>query len=162
MTTEVGLEQLAARLISCPAVPVAELVDDLAAELASVVLFEEVPAALAALAECGLKVWVASNLAPPYAGPLRGLLAGLVEGFSLSFEVGAVKPEPAIFAHACAGLGLPPGQVLMVGDSARADVEGARSFGMRAVLLARGGPSAWPEQIGSLDELAARRARRGP
>jgi FMN phosphatase YigB (HAD superfamily) len=157
MTTSGGLEQLAAGLAPGTAPPTAGLLEDLAAELASVELFEEVPAALAGLAGCGLKVWVASNLAPPYADPLRRLLAGLADGFSLSFEVGAVKPEPAVFAHVCAGLGLPASRVLMVGDSARADVEGARSFGMRAVRLVRGEPSAWPERIGSVGELVAGR-----
>jgi HAD superfamily hydrolase (TIGR01549 family) len=157
MTTGEGLEQFAARLDPGLAPLATELLGDLAAELASVELFEEVPGALAELTRCGLKVWVASNLAPPYAGPLRRLLAGLADGLSLSFEVGAVKPEPAIFAHVCAGLNLPASRVLVVGDSPRADVEGARSFGMRAVRLARGEPSAWPNRIGSLTELVTRR-----
>jgi HAD superfamily hydrolase (TIGR01549 family) len=160
MTTGEGLEQLAARLDPGSAPLTAELLGDLAVELASVELFEEVPAALRELARCGLKVWVVSNLAPPYADPLRSLLAGLADGFSLSFEVGAVKPEPALFAHACAGLDLPASRVLMVGDSPRADVEGARSFGMQAVRITRGEPSAWPNRIGSPRELVARRTGR--
>ncbi|SEB83550.1 Haloacid dehalogenase superfamily, subfamily IA, variant 2 with 3rd motif like haloacid dehalogenase/haloacid dehalogenase superfamily, subfamily IA, variant 3 with third motif having DD or ED/haloacid dehalogenase superfamily, subfamily IA, variant 1 with third motif having Dx(3-4)D or Dx(3-4)E [Streptomyces sp. TLI_105] len=52
----------------------------------------------------------------------------LVDGYVLSYEVGARKPDPAIFRAACALLGLPPAEVLMVGDSRPAD-GGARALG---------------------------------
>jgi len=113
---------------------------------------------LANLAVHGIKRWVVSNLAPPYAEPVRRLLAGMVNGFSFSFELGAIKPEPAIFAHACASLQRPAPQIMMVGDTVRADVEGARAFGMQAVTLVRGGCTKWPDCIESLQELASRLA----
>jgi FMN phosphatase YigB (HAD superfamily) len=99
---------------------------------------------------------VISNLAAPYGPALRRLLGDRVDGFSLSFEVGAMKPEPEIFAHACRNLALSPDQMLMVGDSHRSDVEGAEAFGMRAVRLRRGHESEWPHSVGSLTELASR------
>ncbi len=92
----------------------------------------------------------------PYGLRLRGLLNDRVAGFSFSYEVGAVKPEPAIFGHACEGLSLSPDQVLMVGDSHRSDVEGAESFGIRSVWLRRGYAGEWPHSIGSLKELVRR------
>src|SRR5262245_62270452 len=108
MTTGLSFEQLATTLAPGAGQATDGLRDDLEAELASIELFEEASAVLVGLAEYGLRRWVVSNLAPPYADPLRRLLAGRVDGFSLSFEVGAVKPEPAIFAHACDGLRLSP------------------------------------------------------
>lgn len=39
-------------------------------------------------------------------------------------EVGVAKPDPAIFHHACARLGLAPSQVLHVGDDPLLDVQG--------------------------------------
>jgi FMN phosphatase YigB (HAD superfamily) len=158
MTTNAGLAELAARLGD--AGDVAELAAGLDAEVASISLFEEAPAVLTMLQQASVRTWVVSNLAAPYGPPLRRLLGGLVGGYSLSFEVGAIKPDPAIFAHVCLGLSLAPSQVLMVGDSQRADVEGAEAFGMRAVWLRRGGPSEWPRSVTSLRELAERRTGR--
>ena len=50
---------------------------------------------------------------------------------------GVSKPDPAFFRLAAARAGVPPAETLMVGDSYRADVAGARSAGMAAVLLQR-------------------------
>jgi putative hydrolase of the HAD superfamily len=51
----------------------------------------------------------------------------------VSEDLPAAKPSPAAFAAACAALGLPSEQVLMVGDSRVNDIEGARAAGLRAV-----------------------------
>ena len=48
------------------------------------------------------------------------------------------KPAPAFFDAACARLGLPPGEVLMVGDDIRGDIGGAQSAGLRAALVKTG------------------------
>src|SRR5262249_16896546 len=127
--------------------------EGLDAEVASVSLFDDVPDALARLRRLGLKTWVASNLAPPYALPLQTLLAGLVGGFWFSLARGAVKPESAFFARLCRDVGCAPGLALMAGDSIRADVQGASAFGMRAVHLDRDAP-AGKNCVRSLAELA--------
>ncbi|OMC34804.1 haloacid dehalogenase [Mycobacterium sp. GA-1841] len=57
-----------------------------------------------------------------------------VDEFVLSFEVGAVKPDPAIFHAALDRLGVPPEDALMVGDSEEAD-GAARAVGCRFVLV---------------------------
>ena len=54
--------------------------------------------------------------------------------FVLSYEVGAVKPSPAIFSTACAALGAMPEDTLMVGDDPDADA-GAVRAGLRTLLL---------------------------
>jgi len=48
------------------------------------------------------------------------------------------KPANAFFLAAAERLGLPPGEVVMVGDDARADVAGAQAAGLRGVLVKTG------------------------
>jgi HAD superfamily hydrolase (TIGR01509 family) len=58
----------------------------------------------------------------------------LVEGFALSFEIGAIKPDPRIFRVALEQLGVRADAALMVGDSAEAD-GGATALGCRFALV---------------------------
>lgn len=69
---------------------------------------------------------------------------------------GRVKPHPSIFVAALEALDVSPGEAAMVGDSFEDDVEGARSLGMRAILLDRNGlrPGA-PDRIDTLLALPA-------
>jgi HAD superfamily hydrolase (TIGR01509 family) len=62
-----------------------------------------------------------------------GLLEHL-DAVVLSYEVGAVKPEPAIFVAACEAVGVVPADALMIGDHAAAD-GGAADAGIRTLLL---------------------------
>jgi HAD superfamily hydrolase (TIGR01549 family) len=58
-----------------------------------------------------------------------------LDALVLSYELGAVKPEPAVFAAACERLGVAPGpDVVMVGDNAEAD-GGAAALGIRFALV---------------------------
>jgi len=50
---------------------------------------------------------------------------------------GRTKPHPSIFVAALQALGVAPSEAAMVGDSYEDDIEGARSLGMRAILLDR-------------------------
>lgn len=72
---------------------------------------------------------------------------------SSDYPVG--KPDPRPFLGACAGLGLRPEDVMMVGDSIPHDIEGARGAGLRAVLLDRydAHPGHEGTTIRSLDDL---------
>jgi putative hydrolase of the HAD superfamily len=73
-----------------------------------------------------------------------------------SGAVGLAKPDPAFFQLACARAGVDPPAGLMVGDSLRADVEGARAAGMTGILLDRSGEADAPTGvtvIRGLDEL---------
>ena len=92
-----------------------------------------------------------------FGAPLERLLGSVPMAVKAwSFDVGAVKPEPAIYRHVLERLGLPPERVLFVGDTARADYEGPRSMGMKALQLCRGAASPAPHQITSLAEVVAR------
>jgi putative hydrolase of the HAD superfamily len=54
-------------------------------------------------------------------------------------EVGAFKPNPAGFLRACTLWGLTPAEVVFVGDRPDVDAAGARSAGMRCVIVGRKG-----------------------
>jgi putative hydrolase of the HAD superfamily len=56
-----------------------------------------------------------------------------------SLAHGRIKPHPSIFEAALAALGVAAGEAVMVGDSFRDDIEGARALGMRAILVDREG-----------------------
>jgi HAD superfamily hydrolase (TIGR01662 family) len=66
-------------------------------------------------------------------------LDGLVTTAVSSSEHGYMKPHPSIFEAALARAGVSAPEAVMVGDSVRQDIEGARRVGMRAVLVARSG-----------------------
>jgi putative hydrolase of the HAD superfamily len=64
-------------------------------------------------------------------------LAPLLDGAVASAELGAAKPDGAIFARGLALAGAEPRDAWHVGDDVEADVEGALAAGIRPVLLAR-------------------------
>jgi HAD superfamily hydrolase (TIGR01509 family) len=56
----------------------------------------------------------------------------------VSETAGRRKPDPALFVRAAACLGVPPAQVLFVGDKLRHDIRGAHDAGMRTAWIQRG------------------------
>jgi 2-haloalkanoic acid dehalogenase type II len=58
-------------------------------------------------------------------------------------DVGAAKPEPAMFKAACRYLGLPPARIVHVGDDPEHDVGGAARVGLRTVWVNRNSRD-WP------------------
>jgi HAD superfamily hydrolase (TIGR01549 family) len=73
----------------------------------------------------------------------------------VSAIVGVAKPHPRIFEIAIEEAGVPPHQILYVGDNPVDDVQGANQVGIDAVLINRPGhePNTAPRIIGSLLEL---------
>ena len=65
-----------------------------------------------------------------------------VAGWVISEAVGIRKPDPDIFRFAAARARQPLDGAWMIGDSAEADIGGARNAGLPAVWLHRGRP--WP------------------
>jgi HAD superfamily hydrolase (TIGR01509 family) len=118
---------------------------------------------LAALRASGLRLGVISNTLQPGRYMDRSLARrGLLDTFSTrtySSDVGVAKPHPDIFRAALAAMNVLPEQALHVGDRLLADVAGAQSVGMRAVLIRVAArpeinPSILPEAwIDELDEL---------
>lgn len=72
--------------------------------------------------------------------------AGVGDWFDLALsaaDVGAPKPDPAMFRQVCDRLGIRSGELLHVGDDPLRDVHAARAFGARAVWVNRTGAE-WP------------------
>jgi HAD superfamily hydrolase (TIGR01509 family) len=83
----------------------------------------------------GIKTAVVSNIAFDVRPAFESIgVAGFVDEFVLSFEVGAVKPDPAIFETALRRLGVDAAHAVMVGDSDEAD-GGARTVGCGFILV---------------------------
>jgi putative hydrolase of the HAD superfamily len=93
--------------------------------------------------------------------------SGLGEHFDavvVSGDVGAGKPDAAIFRHALAALDASAGEAVMIGDNLERDVDGAIAVGLEAVWINRRGDPR-PEdrrrvvEIATLAELSAALAR---
>jgi HAD superfamily hydrolase (TIGR01509 family) len=83
----------------------------------------------------GIVVGVISNVGFDLRPILRGHgLAALAERLTMSFEVGATKPDPEIFRAALSTLGTRAEETLVVGDNAEAD-DGGLALGMVTLLL---------------------------
>ena len=135
-------------------VPVGELLDALLAAL-RFRAFPEVPHALAALREEGLRLVVVSNWDVSLHGMLAETgLARYMNGAISSAELGAEKPAAAIFQHALTLAGVPAGAALHVGDSLREDVEGARAAGITPVFVSRDGGGDGPPGVCTVRSLA--------
>ena len=110
--------------------------------------YADTRATLEAVRRQGLKVGVVSNvpadLRPVFA---KHRLESLIDSFTHSFEVGAEKPDPAIFLAAAKSLGVKPSETLMVGDH---EVDrGAERAGMRAFIL----PTEFEGDVRGLDRV---------
>ena len=93
--------------------------------------YADTESTLRALRELRVRIGIVSNV-PVELAPIfeaRGL-RGYVDAFTQSYEVGAEKPDPAIFLEACRRLGVQPEETLMVGDHEVAD-GGSVAAGLR-------------------------------
>jgi HAD superfamily hydrolase (TIGR01549 family) len=101
------------------------------------VLFPDALPTLSWLRDRGVRLAAVTNRG--FSGPLfhqemRELgLTDLFEHTVISCDVGYMKPHPRIFHVALDLMRLEPEDVAMVGDSLRADVEGAKTLGMTAI-----------------------------
>jgi HAD superfamily hydrolase (TIGR01509 family) len=88
---------------------------------------------LEALVAAGVPTAILSNMARD-TWALVGPRFDGVASLTLSFEVGAVKPEPAIYLRCLDSLGVGPAEAFFV-DDRRENVEAARALGMEALLF---------------------------
>jgi putative hydrolase of the HAD superfamily len=90
------------------------------------------------LARRGYRIGILSHV--PWPGPAcrrwfeRHGLAGAIGFYSLSCEVGRIKPHPAHYYDAVRQAGCPPAAILHVGDHPRRDIVGGRAAGLRTCL----------------------------
>jgi HAD superfamily hydrolase (TIGR01509 family) len=113
----------------------AEALYDRVVDPASWTAYPDTATVLASLKRQGLRIAVVSNIA----FDVRPAFATLgvfddVDEYVLSYEVGAIKPNPEIFETALERLGVAAEDALMVGDSEEAD-GGARAVGCAFALV---------------------------
>ena len=121
-------------------------------------LYEDVLPTLDRLQRADLKMGIISNWDTPLHAMVEEL--GLAPYFDVVVashdqRVQSAKPDTAIFGYALDAVGVPAEEAVHVGDSFEADIMGAHSAGIRAILLDRDGTQAgrWGETIQTLDEL---------
>lgn len=157
MSHNTDLLQLASECgLSIAEPAVLQLNDRLREELASINLFAETEHVLLRLKAEGYKVALCSNLAAPYGPPVKNLLPYELDAYSWSYEVGAVKPNPAIYRHLVNSLQCTPQEILFVGDTYAADYVGPTEFGFNALHLDRRGAVKDEYTIHSLTEVLSR------
>ncbi|MGH7895468.1 MAG: HAD family hydrolase [Candidatus Binatia bacterium] len=70
---------------------------------------------------------------------LRHGLGGFFDVIVIEGELGTGKPDPTVYRHALAALGVAPGEATMVGDNLEWDVAGAQRVGLGGVWIDRPG-----------------------
>jgi HAD superfamily hydrolase (TIGR01549 family) len=83
-----------------------------------------------------------------------------LDAIVISEEAGASKPDGKIFRLALERIGVGAEEAVMIGDAWRADIEGSRSAGLRAIWFNPSGkprPEPWPDvdEIRSLEPASA-------
>lgn len=116
----------------------ARLLADQALDPRNYALYPDTEACLHDLAAAQTPAGIVSNFDTWLLDILRTLqIADRFKCVVLSSVEGVTKPDPRIFAAGASCLGLLPREILFVGDSPAADVEGAEACGMQGVLLDR-------------------------
>lgn len=155
MTVNGDVSELAAALgISAPNWLIDQIQMQISQELNSLTLYDDVKPTLAALASLDIPIAICSNLAFPYGEVVDHLLGEYSLIRCMSYEVGAIKPEPEIFHAVINAVQMRPDECLFVGDTLFADYDGPRQIGMHARHLVRGRPSSG-DVINSLTEILA-------
>jgi HAD superfamily hydrolase (TIGR01549 family) len=104
---------------------------------------ELIPGAAELIHELKRRGYPLALVADGYPGTYRNVLTqhglyGCFDVFAISEEVGVVKPDARMFAHALDLLGIPPeayGRTVMVGNHLERDIKGANALGMISVWL---------------------------
>ncbi|MBI3448353.1 MAG: HAD-IA family hydrolase [Acidobacteria bacterium] len=106
-------------------------------------IYDDVLDALDALRAAGYRLAILSNWDSRMTGLLERLsLTPRFDALLCSAVEGMEKPHPEFFARLSRELGVPPPEILHIGDLVREDYLGARAAGMRALWLDRRGEGA--------------------
>jgi len=69
------------------------------------------------------------------------------DSITLSYKLGKIKPDSALFEKALKELNVKPDETVMVGDSLQGDIIGAEKMGIKGILIKRG-KEHWKETEG--------------
>lgn len=115
---------------------IAALRVDLNTEIASITATPEARAFWPWLQGTNRPIGLCSNLALPYVAPCQAALPGPISAATWSCHTGFIKPEPAIYLYAAQAVGVPPTEVLFVGDRPTEDRLGPQAVGMKTASIA--------------------------
>ncbi|MHA1860656.1 MAG: HAD family hydrolase [Candidatus Asgardarchaeia archaeon] len=92
------------------------------------------------LKSLGLKLGILSDDSPEVIREImdRNEILGYFDAITSSYEAGKTKPHPSAFKKALDKIGCCAEDSLMVGDSLERDIKGAKSIGMKTVLIVGG------------------------
>ena len=100
-------------------------------------LYPEVPGVLEALAARHKLACITNHFSWVRDRADEAGFGDLVGVWAISAEIGANKPDPAIFEHALREAGTTPDRVTMVGDRLDRDIAPAKALGMRTIWVLR-------------------------
>ncbi|MEK7415800.1 MAG: HAD family hydrolase [Planctomycetota bacterium] len=104
----------------------------------TVIMLAEVPGVLAQLKQRGYRIGILSHVPWPGSACRRWYarhgLGDFVDFYSLSCDIGRIKPHPDHYLDAIRQAGVPPHEILHVGDHPVRDVDGGRRHGLRTCL----------------------------
>lgn len=131
------------------------------ARLRAVGLYPGARLVLRTLRRRGYRLGLVSNVSPLAARPIEGLrLRPYFDAVILSFEVGRLKPEPAVFELACRQVGVSPAECAFVADGGFGELDAAAALGMLTVKVTLpgqhpdyGSSRHWDVEIHDLREL---------
>jgi putative hydrolase of the HAD superfamily len=115
------------------------------------------------LKDAGMKIGMVTNgLSETHREKIALLqIAEYFDAIFLADEVGMIKPDPLLFAHACTTLGTAPAHSAMVGDRYERDIAGALEAGLTAIWVNVRGEKLPPNAraphaiVSGIDEVAA-------
>jgi HAD superfamily hydrolase (TIGR01549 family) len=118
-------------------------------------IYDDVAPALTALASRGLVLGAISNSHRSLEAFKDHFKLDALAALISSAEHGFMKPHRSIFDAALDRAGVRAADAVMVGDSLKADIEGARAAGMRGILLRRSGehPRHLPDGVDVITSL---------
>jgi HAD superfamily hydrolase (TIGR01549 family) len=113
-----------------------------------VFLYDDTVPALELLLRKKVTMIAISNCTPWEAGGIESCgLNKYLQRIYYSYDIGAAKPDPVIFQYVQKSVCVSPENILHVGDSCIADVEGAKAVGWQAVLLDRDNKSIGCDEV---------------
>jgi len=106
----------------------------------------------------GYKIGLISNIANPDFDLIApSSLKKYFDAIIFSYEIGIIKPDPKIFELCLQKLNAQPSETLIIGNSFKSDIMGAKALGINGILIAKEKPDfsktdIWPYAMAS--ELA--------
>ena len=137
-------------------VPFFDEIYDRFAEATAWRIHEDTLPAIEDLDSRGIRLGIISNWDERLRPLLKALkLGSYFESIVISCEMGFTKPSEVLFEEAARKLGVPPSQILHVGDSMRHDGEGAKKAGFQWRIVDRAMTGEPENVIKSLMELGS-------